>query len=39
MTCDYRNVFAEVIARRFPDRSLAKVFPGLSYRPLGLMQA
>jgi uncharacterized protein (DUF1501 family) len=39
VTCDYRNVFAEVIARRFPDRSLAKVFPGLSYRPLGLMQA
>ena len=39
VTTDYRNVFGEVVARRFPDRSLASVFPGLSYRPLGLMRA
>ena len=37
VTTDYRNVFGEVVARRFPDRSLASVFPGLSYSPLGLM--
>ena len=39
VTTDYRNVFGEVVARRFPDRSLASVFPGLSYRPLGVMRA
>jgi uncharacterized protein (DUF1501 family) len=38
VTTDYRNVLGEVITRRFPDRSTAKVFPGLSYRPLGLMR-
>lgn len=37
VTTDYRNVFAEIITRRFPDRSLAGVFPGLSYAPVGLM--
>ena len=30
VTTDYRNVFAEIITRRFPDRSLAGVFPGLA---------
>jgi len=34
---DYRNVFGEVLTRRFPDRSLSQVFPGLSYDPLGFM--
>ena len=38
VTTDYRNVLAEVITRRFPDRSLAGVFPGLGYTPLGLMR-
>ncbi|SDR88160.1 Uncharacterized conserved protein, DUF1501 family [Nocardioides scoriae] len=37
VTTDYRNVLGEIVARRFPDRSLGEVFPGLSYRPLGLM--
>jgi uncharacterized protein (DUF1501 family) len=37
VTTDYRNVFAEIIARRFPDRSIAQVFPGLSYTAVGLM--
>jgi uncharacterized protein (DUF1501 family) len=37
VTTDYRNVFGEVVARRFPGRSLSAVFPGLSYRPVGLM--
>ena len=38
VTTDYRNVFAEIVSRRFPDRSVAGVFPGLTYTPLGLMR-
>jgi len=26
-----------VVARRFPDRSPTSVFPGLVYRPIGVM--
>jgi uncharacterized protein (DUF1501 family) len=37
VTTDYRNVLGEVVTRRFPDRSVAAVFPGLSYAPVGLM--
>lgn len=37
VTTDYRNVLGEVVATRFPERSVAGVFPGLSYAPLGLM--
>jgi len=37
VTTDYRNVFAEIVTRRFPDRSVPGVFPGLTYNPLGLM--
>ena len=37
VTTDYRNVLGEIIGSRFPGRSVGKVFPGLSYRPLGLM--
>ena len=37
VTTDYRNVFGEIVTRRFPDRSLATVFPGLGYSPLGIM--
>jgi uncharacterized protein (DUF1501 family) len=37
VTTDYRNVLGEIVARRFPDRPLGQVFPGLSYRPVGLM--
>jgi uncharacterized protein (DUF1501 family) len=37
VTTDYRTVLGEVITRRFPDRSISSVFPGLSYSPLGLM--
>jgi uncharacterized protein (DUF1501 family) len=39
VTTDYRNVFGEIVTRRFPDRTLADVFPGLGYQPLGLMKA
>lgn len=37
VTTDYRNVLGEIITRRFPDRSISKVFPGLRYAPLNLM--
>jgi len=37
VTTDYRNVLGEVITRRFPDRSIAGVFPGLPYAPVNLM--
>ncbi len=37
VTTDYRDVLGEVIARRFPDRSVGKVFPGLVHRPVGVM--
>ena len=37
VTTDYRNVLGEVVGKRFPDRSVTKVFPGLTYRPLGVM--
>jgi uncharacterized protein (DUF1501 family) len=37
VTTDYRNVLGEIVAKRFPDRPLAEVFPGLSPQPLGLM--
>ncbi|SDT02378.1 Uncharacterized conserved protein, DUF1501 family [Nocardioides scoriae] len=37
VTTDYRNVLGEILAKRFPERSLATVFPGLGYRPLGVM--
>jgi hypothetical protein len=35
VTTDYRNVFGEVMPD-VPDRSLATVFPGLTYEPLGV---
>ena len=37
VTTDYRNVLGEIVARRFPDRSLPALFPGLSYEPVGFM--
>jgi uncharacterized protein (DUF1501 family) len=37
VTTDYRNVLGEVITKRFPDRSISEVFPGLSYSPLGVL--
>jgi len=38
VTTDYRNVLGEVLTTTFPDRSVAGVFPGLSYTPLGVMR-
>jgi uncharacterized protein (DUF1501 family) len=37
VTTDYRNVLGEIAAKRFPDRSTAQLFPGLTYSPLGFM--
>lgn len=39
VTTDYRNVLGEVVASRFPSRSLSTVFPSLRYNPLGVMSA
>jgi uncharacterized protein (DUF1501 family) len=39
VTTDYRTVLGELIASRFPDRSVGAVFPGFSYQPLGLVAA
>ncbi|HET6653142.1 MAG TPA: DUF1501 domain-containing protein, partial [Nocardioides sp.] len=38
VTTDYRNVLGELVAKRFPDRSPTSVFPGLVYRPIGVMR-
>jgi uncharacterized protein (DUF1501 family) len=37
VTTDYRNVLGEVVSRRFTDRSVPALFPGLTYSPAGLM--
>ncbi|WP_445255977.1 DUF1501 domain-containing protein [Nocardioides aurantiacus] len=37
VTTDYRQVLGEVLGRRFPDRSLATVFPGVTPASLGFM--
>ncbi len=37
VTTDYRDVLGEIVARRFPDRSVASVFPGVAYAPTGVM--
>jgi uncharacterized protein (DUF1501 family) len=37
VTTDYRNVLGEIVTRRFPDRSVPNLFPGLTYSPLGFM--
>lgn len=37
VTTDYRQVLGEVVHRRFPDKDVTRVFPGLSYAPLGVL--
>ncbi len=37
VTTDYRQVLGEVVHRRFAEKDVTQVFPGLSYAPLGLM--
>jgi uncharacterized protein (DUF1501 family) len=38
VTTDYRDVIGEVIATRFPARSLAAVFPGHQQSAVGVMR-
>lgn len=37
VTTDYRQVLGEVVHRRFPDKDVTQVFPGVSYDPLGVL--
>jgi uncharacterized protein (DUF1501 family) len=37
VTTDYRNVLGEIVGKRFPDRSVPALFPGLSIAPIGVM--
>ncbi|MFT4232870.1 MAG: DUF1501 domain-containing protein [Leucobacter sp.] len=37
ITSDYRDVLSEVVAKLYPERSLASIFPGFSRTPLGFM--
>jgi uncharacterized protein (DUF1501 family) len=37
VTTDYRQVLGEIVSKRFPDKSVASVFPGLVQDPLGVM--
>ena len=37
VTTDYRNVLGEIVAKRFPDRSVPALFPDLEIAPVGLM--
>ena len=37
VTTDYRDVLGEIVAKRFPERSLPALFPGFSPSPLGFM--
>jgi uncharacterized protein (DUF1501 family) len=37
VTTDYRQVLGEVVHKRFPDKDVSEVFPGISYQPLGIL--
>jgi uncharacterized protein (DUF1501 family) len=37
VTTDYRNVFGEILSRRVGNEALAQIFPGLDYRPVGVV--
>jgi uncharacterized protein (DUF1501 family) len=37
VTTDYRQVFAEILAKRFPAKSVHQVFPGLVQKPVGVL--
>lgn len=37
VTTDYRSVLTEILRSRFPTLDTTKVFPGISYDPLGFM--
>jgi uncharacterized protein (DUF1501 family) len=37
VTTDYRQVLGEIVHKRFPDKDVSTVFPGIGYDPLGLL--
>jgi uncharacterized protein (DUF1501 family) len=37
VTTDYRQVLGEVVAKRFPGKSVSQVFPGIVQKPLGVL--
>jgi len=37
VTTDYRQVLGEIVSKRFPDKTVSKVFPGLVYNPIGVL--
>jgi uncharacterized protein (DUF1501 family) len=37
VTTDYRNVLGEIVGKRFPDRSVPALFPGVTLAPVGVM--
>jgi uncharacterized protein (DUF1501 family) len=39
VTTDYRQVLGEIVHKRFPDKDVTQVFPGISYNPLGVLGA
>jgi uncharacterized protein (DUF1501 family) len=39
VTTDYRDVLAEVVARRLHNPYITEVFPGLAFRPVGVVYA
>jgi uncharacterized protein (DUF1501 family) len=39
VTTDYRQVLGELVHKRFPEKDVTAVFPGLSYAPLGVLSA
>jgi uncharacterized protein (DUF1501 family) len=34
---DYRQVLGEIVHKRFPDKNVTEVFPGISYAPIGVL--
>lgn len=38
VTTDYRDVLGEVVEKRFTDKPVSGVFPGLTYRPRGVLR-
>lgn len=38
LTTDYRQVLSEILVKRHGEKNLAKVFPTVSYRPVGFMK-
>ncbi|MCA1984629.1 DUF1501 domain-containing protein [Nocardioides nematodiphilus] len=37
VTTDYRDVIGELVAKRFPGRSLSALFPGHTVKPIGVL--